>query len=125
MKSGKLLASATAMLVHQAIFVEAQAKSAQKPVKLEGMEYSKARKVIVGYGWSPLRGNCGEAESTCAAYPEVGNCSAGGFGFCDMAFVGLHRCLIVVTVGGAPRRNEHGEPVVRDVQFRRGSCSKD
>ena len=108
-----------------ALFLLPKSAPAAKPTKLEGMVYVKARPVILGYGWKPLHGDCGGADkATCANYPEVGNCSAGGYGFCDMTFIRRNRCLVVVTVGGEPQTNKRGEPVVHDVQFRVSPCSK-
>jgi len=109
---------------HSAVIAE----PVKKPFKLEGMDYRAARKAILAYGWKPLEGDCGGGgtdSSTCAAYPEIGNCSGTGVGFCDMTFVKGARCLIVVTVGGAPQATLRRGPIVRDVQFRRGPCSKD
>jgi hypothetical protein len=93
-----------------------------KPAKLEGMAYPKARRVILGYGWKPVSGNCGgggTTESICKKFPEIGNCSGTGVGFCDMLFVRKRRCLSIVTVGGPPP-----DAVVRDVVFSAGPCSK-
>jgi hypothetical protein len=100
---------------------------ARMPAKLEEMEYLEARKVIVGYGWQPLTGDCSGPDvsaQTCARYPEVGNCTGVGIGLCDMTFVRRDRCLVVVTVGGAPQA-EAGDTTVRDVSFQRGPCSKE
>ena len=101
------------------------ALAAKRPTKLEGMVYVKARPIILGYGWRPLPGDCGGADQlTCARYPEIGNCSGTGVGFCDMTFTRRSRCLVIVTVGGEPRADKRGEPTVRDLQFRVGPCSK-
>jgi len=59
------------------------AGSATKPAKLEGMDYDKARTVILGYGWKPFPRGCGGLvdASTCARYPELGYCQGTGRGF--------------------------------------------
>ena len=123
-----MLAMASAILIIQPFSGPVHAQSVKKPGKLEGKDYLTARKAILSYGWTPLQGDCsggGTDNDTCATYPEIGNCSGTGVGFCDMTFVRRDRCLIVVTVGGEPKATRRGEPKVRDVQFRRGPCSKD
>ena len=88
-----------------------------KPIKLERMEYSKARQIILGYGWKPVRGDCtggngspwGEA---CARFPEIDNCM--GTGQCDMVFSKPGQCLIVFTAG------EYG--TTDSVIFRHTAC---
>jgi hypothetical protein len=110
------------------LFAASHAALAKETVRLEGMEYLAARKVILGYGWAPAPGKCGGGGTdghTCSAYPEIRNCSGTGVGLCDMSFVKRDRCLTVVTIGGPPRADGGGEPAVRDVQFRRGPCSQD
>ena len=103
-----------------------QPLAAAKPARLEGMPYAKARSLILSYGWRPVSGSCGGASNdTCENFPEVGNCSGTGLGFCDMSFARRNRCLVVVTVGGEPRIRNRREPTVRDLQFRTRPCSKD
>ena len=99
----------------------------REPAKLEGMDYSKARRTIVGYGWTPTPGECvqGTSEQACKSFPEIGNCSGTGLGFCDMNFTRRDRCLSVVTTGGPPDGALDGEPSIRDVRFYRGPCHKD
>jgi hypothetical protein len=94
--------------------------------ELEGMVYVKARPIILSYGWQPLAGPCGGAnKSTCTDFPEVGNCSGTGVGFCDMNFARRDRCLVVITVGGEPTSDNRDYTVIRDVLFSAGPCSKD
>lgn len=91
------------------------------------MEYFNARKIILSYGWEPLGGPCqgaGIDEEVCRAFPEVGNCSGTGVGFCDMHFARKDRCLDVVTTGGAPSNDGPGDTSVRDVAFGSAPCSK-
>lgn len=86
------------------------------------MAYSKARRIILGYGWKPVYGNCsggGTTASICKKFPEIDNCSGTGVGFCDMLFVRKQRCLSLVTVGGPPP-----DAVVRDVAFSAAPCPK-
>lgn len=93
------------------------------PAKLEGMEYPKARTAILGYGWKPLSGDCsggGTDNTICGSYPETGNCSGTGVGYCDMMFVKEKRCLSLVTTGGPP-----GDGAFVDtVTFSAAPCSK-
>ena len=95
--------------------------------KLERMDYMQARSIIHEYGWRATPGECvgGVDEATCRQFPEIGNCSGTGMGFCDMHFTKRDRCLSLVTVGGPPDGTEDGEPSVRDVQFSRAPCHKD
>jgi hypothetical protein len=121
MKSIMLTALAV-LLVWQPAWAEAS----KRPAKLEGMEYLAARKVVLGFGWRPLAGHCSGADlsaETCAKFPEVGNCTGVGAGFCDMTFVRRDRCLVLVTIGGAPQ-NKPGDTLVRDVTFSRAPCPK-
>ncbi len=103
------------------------AASATKSVKLENMEYLQARKIILGYGWVPVPGNCHGPDvdgHTCATYPEVGNCTGVSIGICDMTFSKANRCLLVVTIGGAPQ-DQPGDTEIRDVTFSKRACRKD
>ena len=98
-----------------------------KPIKLEGMEYNKARQIILGYGWKPLRGACtggGADTKICAPFPEIDDCSGSGQGYCGMNFVKLNQCLIIVTTGGAPHLHT-GDTHIDGVMFRHGACPKD
>lgn len=111
-----------------AIIIIVLPAAAPKPARLEGIPYARARTIILGYGWKPLPGYCeggGTSDSICGQFPEIGNCSGTGVGFCDMTFIRNERCLTLVTVGGAPAIGEESEPVIRDVEFSRGPCSKD
>lgn len=97
-------------------------------VRLEGKAYSDARAVILSLGWSPLEGPCiggGAGEATCSDFPEIGNCSGTGVGYCDMTFRRKDRCLTVVTTGGAPDRKDPEGVTVDWVRFSKAPCSKD
>lgn len=98
--------------------------SAKQPIKLEGMEYLKARRVILGYGWSPWVGHCEADPKTCAAFPEVDVCSASFPVQCGMRFVRGTSCLMVGTTGEAPPGFEAGEPHIEGVHFRRRTCKE-
>jgi hypothetical protein len=121
MKMIILVATAALVLLHQ------PASPASKAIKLEGMEYLKARRVILGHGWRPSAGSCRGPDvsaRTCATYPEVGICSGLGNGPCGMTFVRRSRCLLLSTIGGAPQAKP-GDTVIVDVTFRPAPCPKE
>lgn len=100
--------------------------AAKNAIRLENMEYLKARKIILGYGWAPVAGSCQGPDvdhHTCATYPEIDNCSGVGIGYCDMAFRRGRQCLYLITIGGAPQ-DEPGDTEVRDVRFSRNGCAQ-
>src|SRR5438445_7564075 len=68
-------------------------RTATKHVKLEGMGYLKARRIILSYGWKPVVGACEADKDTCQRYPEVDACSCCGTAPCGMAFVRRNQCL--------------------------------
>jgi hypothetical protein len=124
MKVITLTAAAAFTLLHQPIFAASVLTSPKRPAKLEGMEYLEARKVILGFGWRPSSGDCSGPdvdERTCAKYPEIDTCTGVGIGLCGMKFVRRNRCLVLITIGGAPQR-QAGDTLVRDVTFLRGPC---
>ncbi len=95
-----------------------------KSAKLEGMPYPRARRIILGYGWRALPGNCsggGTTKGVCTRFPELGNCAGTGLGYCDMTFVRRQKCLMLVTTGGPPS----DDTIVRDVTFSPAPCSKE
>ena len=103
---------------------ETMARSA-KASNLEGMDYDRARSLILSYGWTPFRGDCnGVDENTCARYPEVGNCQMVSPGYCDMSFTKDKRCLIVVTLESPPGASR-GETWVKNVTFLRMPCQNE
>ncbi len=95
--------------------------------RLEDMDYLEARKIILGFGWVPLGGKCQGvmSDESCRQFPELGNCSGTGLGFCDMTFRRADRCLTVVTTGGEPSRDNESSAQVDWVRFYGGPCSKD
>jgi hypothetical protein len=95
--------------------------------KLEDMRYTLARRIILGYGWTPLLGPCeGQVDTgTCAHYPEIGNCSGVFPGYCDMNFVEKNRCLYVLTIGGQPPvGDESSDARIERITFQHGPCIK-
>lgn len=95
-----------------------------RPLRLEGMDYLPARRIILGYGWQPMVGPC-EAidDSECAAFPEIDTCSGVWPGYFHMVFMRRNRCLDVVTRGGEPEAGqEQSDTIVRDVSFLHGRC---
>ena len=114
------VAMAFALTSQPALF----AKKPTKPTKLEGMEYLRARQVILGYGWKPWVGHCEADASTCAAFPEVDVCSASFPIQCGMRFVRQGSCLRVGTAGDAPPGYEEGEPHVDGVVVSHSTCER-
>lgn len=96
------------------------------PDRLEGRDYNEARAMILAMGWMPIGGPCQGfmPDDVCRRFPEIGNCSGTGLGFCDMHFKRRDRCLMIVSIGGYPDGTEDGEPSVRDVSFSRAPCRK-
>lgn len=97
-------------------------------MKLEGMGYADARKVILQFGWVPQPGSCGgggAGDAACKAFPEIRNCSGVAPGYCDMAFSRPRRCLVVTTTGGRPHLERSGDTHVLDVSFQKGECRPD
>src|SRR3954470_7844887 len=67
-----------------------------RPQRLEGMDYLRARRIILGQGWQPVTGPCsGVTESECASYPEIDACSCCEQAPCGMFFSRRNWCLIV------------------------------
>jgi hypothetical protein len=98
-----------------------------QPEKLEHMDYYRARKIILGYGWKPVPGRCGGngmSENACANFPEIATCSGVWPANCAMVFAQRNRCLYVMTYGGEPEGDSEGDTHVETVTFRRGPCSK-
>ena len=94
--------------------------------RLEEMNYLDARKAIIRLGWQPLDGPCDAiSQTTCTDFPEIGNCSGTGLGFCDMHFRRGKRCLMVVTTGDAPDRSTPDRTSVEWVRFTEAPCAKD
>ena len=105
------------------VLLSQSAAFAKRPVKLEGMEYSKARRIILSYGWKPRTGHCVADRDTCANYPEVEACSASSPINCGMVFVRHGSCLMMGTEGETPPSDWGQLPVVA-VHFRHKSCSE-
>ena len=124
--SNSLMNPVTLTLVAAVLLLPQPVVAAKKPVRLEDVEYLKARQIILSYGWVPVPGNCGGPDvddHVCSTYPEVGNCTGVGIGFCDMTFRKANRCLRLVTIAGAPQ-DEPGDTEVREVTFSKGACLK-
>ena len=103
---------------------QAASRSVQSE-KLERMDYTRARNIILGYGWKPMSGACEQvSENTCARFPEIGSCSGVAPGYCGMVFVKQDKCLYLTTTGGEPEGDRDGDTRVETVTFRGGPCSK-
>ena len=101
------------------------AAASAPPARLEGLPYVAARAIVLGYGWSPHDGACGgggTSPAVCRAFPEIGNCSGVGRGFCDMSFDKPGRCLSIVTTGGPPGPTGSGDNQVERVRFTKEAC---
>lgn len=98
-----------------------------RPVRLEGMAYVPARRIILGYGWVPAPGPCqvgsGLEASDCESFPELDVCSGVSPGFCSIVFTRRGLCLDIITTGGPPVVGQvRGDTEVFRVHFRRGQC---
>ena len=93
-------------------------------LRLEGLEYPAARKIILGYGWVPMKGGCLENEGTevCGQFPELINCTQGQPEFCILRFSKTGRCLQIMTRGGYLADN--GGTFVGRVTFINKKCKK-
>jgi hypothetical protein len=89
---------------------------------IEGMEYEKARSIILDDGWKPWSGPCEADKNTCAKYPEINSCSESLPVYCGMDFIQKNQCLVVSTVGEAPPGFETGVPTVQGFKVLDGSC---
>ena len=101
------------------------AATSAPPAKLEGLPYIEARRIVLGYGWTAHDGACGgggTSPALCRSFPEIGNCSGVGQGFCDMSFDKPGRCLSIVTAGGQPGPTGSGDDHVERVRFRTEAC---
>ncbi|HEY1606011.1 MAG TPA: hypothetical protein VGF77_10500 [Allosphingosinicella sp.] len=96
-----------------------------RSLKLEGMTYDAARKIILGYGWKPALGECYSTKESCSLFPEIQSCSGVGPGYCSMVFAKGNRCLSLGTSGGAPTGDGDYDTYVTVVLFGKGPCSKD
>jgi hypothetical protein len=96
------------------------------PPRLEGMDYRRARRIILSYGWQPVTGPCfGVTVDECASFPEIDSCSCCGQAPCGMFFRRRNWCLLVSTIGASPvARRAESDTNVTNVYFRRGHCSK-
>jgi hypothetical protein len=99
------------------------ARSHKSP-KLEGLDYDKARAIILGYGWTPFAGQCQGDATTCKRYPELHYCQGVSPGYCDLKFAKDKRCLILTTLESPPGTSKD-DTWVKDVTFHRGPCWKD
>lgn len=90
---------------------------------LEGIEYAKARRIVLAHGWKPSSGHCHAGKQACAKYPEIDTCSASFKILCAMDFVQTGRCLVVSTSGETAPGQGTGDPLVTNVIFLRGPCS--
>ena len=97
-----------------------------RSLKLEGVGYAKARKIILASGWTPVSGHCEDAAAdTCARFPEISSCSGVDPGYCGMVFNGSNGCLYVVTTGGEPQADGMNDTRIAGVTRRPAPCSKD
>ena len=111
------------------VLLEASSATAARPsspsVRLEGMDYEKARAIVQGFGWRPYSTKCGGPpvdDQTCARYPELGYCQGNGRGFCHTTFARRGRCLSLLTVESPPGK---GYTIIYRVDFSRAPCAVD
>jgi hypothetical protein len=99
-----ILASCLCLMSVQGVAGGAKAAPrAAKGNKLEGMDYTSARKIILSHGWKPASGPCdGVPAKSCASFPEIEVCSGVSPGYCSIVFVRERGCLRIITAGDEP-----------------------
>lgn len=91
--------------------------------KLEGMNYDKARGVIISYGWQPFHGECnGVSNDICRKYPEIETCQGVAPGYCAMSFEMKGKCLSVLTLEAPPGSDD--DTFVKSLDFH-ARCIRD
>jgi hypothetical protein len=97
------------------------ASAQSKPAKLENLPYTKARTVILSYGWSPVKGACLEAATddpaTCTTFPEIDRCLSSNPNMCIMGFERGGKSLAVFTRYGPPSADGEGDTRVWYIEF--------
>jgi|SRR3569833_325899 len=110
-----------------------QARSSQSPeiklpekeiARLKGVEYEKARKIILARGWKPAPGPCYTNKASCSNYPEIDACSESLPVQCSMVFTRGSQCLAVGTSGESAPGFEKGDPVIDVVRLVSNPCVK-
>ncbi len=90
-------------------------------LKLETLPYSKARTIILSYGWTPTHGACAEAAgdepATCAKFPEIDTCLSSYPNMCIMRFEKDGKSLVVTTRYGPPSASDEGDTRVWNIDF--------
>jgi hypothetical protein len=95
------------------------------PLKLKHMDYSKARKLILSNGWTPLGGPCEQiSKDTCLHWPEIGSCTGVSPDLCGMVFKQNSQCLYVSTRGDEPDGSNAGSMRIESVTYQPGPCAK-
>lgn len=125
----KILRHAFKFLAAMVIFGCSQplyaASKSSAPLKVNNMEYVRARKIILKNGWKPVGGPCEQvSESTCFHFPEIGICTETSPGFCGMVFVKNDQCLSLQTRGDPPDGESPGGGWVVSVAIQPSPCSK-
>jgi hypothetical protein len=94
-------------------------------LKINGMDYGRARKMILAQGWKAVPGPCQQIDQkTCGYFPEIESCAGAGASYCAMAFVRQNQCLYVTTLGDPPYGSDAGAARVKKTTFRPGPCEK-
>lgn len=94
-------------------------------LKINGLDYGRARKMILAQGWKAVPGPCQQIDQkTCGYFPEIESCAGAGADYCAMAFVRQNQCLYVTTLGDPPYGNDAGAARVKKTTFRPGPCVK-
>ena len=99
--------------------------SSTAALKINGMDYGRARKIILTQGWKAVPGPCQQIDQkTCGHFPEIESCAGAGADYCAMAFVRQNQCLYVTTLGDPPYGSDAGAARVKKTTFRPGPCAK-
>jgi hypothetical protein len=91
-------------------------------MKLDHMDYVRARKIILRNGWIPKGACVDNSKSTCSHFPEMDDCTLVSPTFCSMAFVKKKQCLIIQTNGDPPDDEMPPAGIVLAVTIRPAPC---
>jgi hypothetical protein len=93
-------------------------------LKLKGLDYGRARKMVEADGWKAAPGPCLQVDqNTCNHFPEIDACASAP-DYCGMVFVRQNQCLYITTLGDPPSGSNAGAARIKDATYRPGPCKK-